>query len=866
MSLNGIHTQATNFTNFIKTGVDARTGQFTVAFQLPLIPANDLAGPAVSPTLSFSVLGSLRNRGFGLGWSLDLSEINLHQDAPSLRLSSGENFAIDTENSSVEPGSELLLFDAKLKSMVIIRQSDTEFRVTHKTGQIEILTQQPQSSRYLVSEIRSVEGRRVFLEWSTLGHDDFILDKIRDEQRTLLQVISDDTDVRFEVPGDETRTVRLQMTNDMLNAVYLPGIEEAFSVIYDAYPLDEQNSLLLPGKLTSPLGATDDVTWTAGEHGLQLPAGAPFPVLPRVVEWKHSSGLAQTVLTRAYEWASMHNFLGYGSEEAFDWQKGRDNLYQVEQDYEYELVETQSGPDGQLLATITRTWNRFHLLIRESTRRGNCEIKNETTYGIKPDTHWDDQPAWCQLPHKQSVTCIDHTHDTQRSDETEYRYDDSGNVLFTRTPDGIEEYFDYYPADGDEGCPASPLGMVRFLKKKTTRPKRLSDGTYGGASEISNAYTYTSLASRTEGDPALILVDKEITRDETHDRVMEVTTQTYIQEQGPHYGRIDRKVTSLNGKPTTTRYRYELTENELSTHTTITGFEGTDRVTSTQSSARSLSTGQLARERNQAGVVSRYEYDSLGRMILAVNADDSPYQTSRTSSYHVNDEVARQHAAGGNPVMIEHRLATGQHQRQWLDGEGRTVLTELEDIDHAPGVFREIARTVFDAEGRTISETQVDWLRTPGNPAEVKKLELTTSTEYDDWGQAAISTSPNGVQSVSEHDPVKLTLKVWQQNGSLKTPEKLTFHNAAGSPIKVQLFDTDGALIRTKEWVRDGLDRITRTTVSLPGQPEQITQARLDVYGRVVEQKLADGTMVNWTFAAHSDDNHPETVTVTASA
>ncbi|MFJ5298857.1 RHS repeat domain-containing protein [Pseudomonas sp. NPDC088368] len=863
MSSDTLHTQATNFMDFIKTGVDARTGQFTLAFQLPVIPANNLAGPTLSPTLSFSVLGSTRNRGFGFGWSLDLSEINLHQDAPSLRLSSGESFAIDIDNSDISPGNELRLYDAKLKSMVVTCQSDTVFRIDHKSGQTEFLTQQQDSARYLVSEIRSPEGRRLFVEWSAFANEDFMLDSIRDESSTLLQVESDEGEVRFVVPADQARTIRLQMANDALSDVYLPGIETPFNVIYDHHGLNESTHLLLPTSLTSPLGASDAVTWGTGEYSHQLPEGAPFPTLPRVVEWKHSAGPSNTELTRSYEWSGVHNFLGYGSDQAFDWQQGRDNLYEVEQDYDYEVVETQTDPEGKTLSTITRTWNRFHLLTSEVVKRGECEVHTQTTFGIQADTSWTDQPAWCQLPHVQTVTYTDER-GAQRSATTEYRYDESGNLVFTRSPAGIEEHSEYYPAEGAEGCPANALGMIRYLKKKTVKPAPLEDGGHGGASEVSTAYTYTSLNSLIEGEPALVLVESEHTRDETLARLMETTVQTYVSE-GDGYARLKRTVTTLNDKATTTHYRYELTGDELSTHVSITGFEETETVRQSQDSARSLTTGQMTRDRSLAGVLSRYEYDELGRVTLAVTADDSRYKATRTTTYHVGDKVALAARTGDEkPVMIEHTHATGQRRRQWLDGEGRTVRAELEDLDHAPGEFREIVRTVFDVEGRVISETQTDWLRDENDPASVSALSLTTATEYDDWGQIRCVTTPDGVQTHTEHNPAKLTVKQWQANGDTKGPSNVSLFNAAGSVIQEQLYDTGDTLIRTTRWARDGLDRVFETRVQIEGENDRVTLQRLDFYGRLLEQTLPDGTVVNWTYAQHSDDNHPESVAVTA--
>ncbi|MFH7457023.1 hypothetical protein, partial [Pseudomonas syringae group genomosp. 7] len=76
-----------------------RPAQNTLARSLPLPPANHLAGPSLTPTFAFSPLGSTQIRGFGLGWSLNLSELILNADAPMLRLVSGEQFAVDWANS-----------------------------------------------------------------------------------------------------------------------------------------------------------------------------------------------------------------------------------------------------------------------------------------------------------------------------------------------------------------------------------------------------------------------------------------------------------------------------------------------------------------------------------------------------------------------------------------------------------------------------------------------------------------------------------------------------------------------------------------------------------------------------------------------
>ncbi|MDQ0127240.1 hypothetical protein J2W17_006245, partial [Pseudomonas lini] len=49
-----VHSNAFNFLSFVQSGVDPRTGQYTVNLALPEIKANDLSGPVVPTSLSFN--------------------------------------------------------------------------------------------------------------------------------------------------------------------------------------------------------------------------------------------------------------------------------------------------------------------------------------------------------------------------------------------------------------------------------------------------------------------------------------------------------------------------------------------------------------------------------------------------------------------------------------------------------------------------------------------------------------------------------------------------------------------------------------------------------------------------------------------
>lgn len=855
-----LHTQAGNFLDFLKTGVDQRTGQFTLAIALPLPPANQLCGPTLPLTLSFNLLNSALDRGYGQGWALGLSEIDLDQKAARLRLSSGEQFAVDLGASQFTVNGRLALRDQKLATFLVTWQADGSLRVDHKSGECEILRcQDSDSGRYLLAELRSPEGRRLFFDWLPFAEGDYRLQQIRDEQRTLLSLEDRQGELHFILNphSEQSATLRVLLSNDWLTEVHLPGVDEPLSIDYEPIDLAGATTLLLPSYIRSPLGAEDFVHWASDSDGHHLPPGAPFPYLPRVTAWTHATGRNGNELNRSYTWLGEHNFLGFGSDQAFVWHTGRDNLYQVEGDYRYEVIETLSDGDGRALGSHHFTWDRHHLLVSEVTRQGLCETRRTTTHGVDPSLTWEQQPAWCQLPLQVCMTYIDHARDgASRTETTTYRYDDAGNILHVRYPSGVEEHNSYYPATGADGCPADALGRVRWLRHKTVMPAPAD----GQAPTLGTLYTYQALPSLLEGEPAHTVVAREQGWDESEQRLLESTSQAYCTAPGTGYGRLAGSATTLNGKTTTTEYRYRTEHDELVTQTTLIGFENDAENRSTRSDARSLLSGLTTWERDEAGALTTYAHDALGRIVRTITAANSPYQAERQASYHLGDAVARQAGSGEalNPVMVEQVEITGRRQRQWLDGDGRTVRVELEDIQQAPGTFRTVAHTQFDAMGRPVSETAVDWLGEGIAP-----LRLTTTTAYDDWGQAALSISPEGIERHVRHDPVRQRTEHWQVAAGRNGPRQVIELNAAGSPARQQHFDSDGQLVRTLKLTRDGLDRVIEERLTAPGATDIVNRKRYDHYSRLVEHQLPDGTRLAWTFAAHSDDQHVESIAIT---
>lgn len=637
----GIYSQSNNFLGVVQSAVDARTGQFNLAITLPALQANELGGPTLAISLSFSSLASLQNKGFGLGWSLLVSELLLNQDSAFLTLSSGEHFAVDLEKSDLIIGGLLAFADHKLKSLQVTRISDQSFRIDSKSGEVEILTQVADGGPYVLHELWSPEGRKLYLQWFSYNGVP-TLQRVRDESRDLLEIKSDTAQVAMLVNQGSSSpfTVILGMINNQLISVKLPEIDSLFRFSYEPIDVGAGISLLFPIGVSGPLGADDSIGWSSNSNGHQLPQGAPFLYLPRVTSWLQRTGNVSSSLYHHYEWIGTRNHLGFGSDAGFQWNSGRDNLYQVNSEYDYSVVETLTDETRAELGHITRVWNRFHLPTLEITVQGQCQVRQETLYYVDPILGWEAQPSYCQLPRLLRTTFQDSS--GERSEETEFQYDDYGNVLYTRFATGVVETSEYYPANGSDDCPRDCLGMVRFLKKKTVTPAPGEPA----SPTLSTRYRYEELPSLTAtGKPHCVVVEEQAW-DETDAQLLETTVQTYVLTPGMHYGRLATAVTTLETLSTTTRYTYTADEYRLRTQVTVDGHDFTpaDPVSrSVNEDCRSLLTGMTIEEISAAGVITAYEYDALGRIIKTVIAKGSPYEAIRQCAYHIDDAFTRNH-------------------------------------------------------------------------------------------------------------------------------------------------------------------------------------------------------------------------------
>lgn len=846
----GLYSQARNFLSHVSAGVDVRTGQFTLSITLPIGSANNLMGPELSATLTFSPLASLIDAGFGLGWSLVFSELDLRlNQQPSLRLSTGELYSVDLDRSDFNIGGLLAFHDRKLESFIVTRRAEDCYEVVMKSGAVELLYSQSDSSVFVTKEVRTQEGRQVFLSWATLPDSQTpMLTEIRDESRTLL-LVSRTGGLKFEVnPGTaRASTLELVLFNRQLRRVLLPGERSS----YWEFTYDDMGGLLFPSQVKNPLGCEDTVVYAQGIEGHLLPPGAPLTSMARVRYWRHLPTPTGPQLISTYAWQDNHNFLGYGANLSSGWMDGRENLYQVVGGYAYGVTEIVSDDSGDI-KTIKRVWNRFHLQVEETVTQGQNRKSILTEYDEDPDKRWEEQPAWCQLPVR--VTTRFETSPTDvREEFTETTYDACGNILTSRTKEGVIEEREYYASGPSDGCPADPYGFVRWLRSYTVTPATLTDGTFGGATVLTTTYEYKILPSVIAEAPYHIVTALEITRDATHQTEIGRTLQSHIEDKGAQHGMVQQALTTLNGLTTRTDWTYTLNDDQLHTEMRITGFENTESVVAFECDARSIYDGLTVMEQRPAGAQTLFEFDVLGRVVETTFNAGSTYESKTTSSYQLPN------AENQFLSMVEEKDALNVRQRTFLDGDGRINRTEIEDIDNAQGNFKALSSFKYDAQGRLIEETEYDWF-----PDSTTPLTLTTVTLYDDWGAAKSRQSSDGVTIHTSVDPVTLTTTTWTTSATgTSGASTRTTVNLAGSPVKIEVISRDDIVLRTRTLERDGLDRVVQDTLSAGNEPPLIHRFMYDAFNRVTTKTLPDGTKVDWEYALHSDDNHPLSVAVT---
>lgn len=813
----GGNSNAYNFLSFIQSGVDPRTGSYSCRIALSELTSNVLSGPALPLALAFDPM-IRANLGFGHGWSLGVSGFN--ESSRKLQLSTGA-----THEAILSSGA-FVLRGNKINDVKTSRRGN-ELHIEHKTGTLEVLKKvSASSSDWLISALYSIQGQGLFFTYGLRGATRY-LSEVRDGSQSLVKVIfvgNTPTVVLWPDSPDKKLTFTLIVQNGLLSVIRAnPGTADQLEWRFEYTRL---NNMTLISGVQQPTGGHETLKYVASQ--LKLPPTAPIVALPAVFSHSVFPGADQPSIRREYSY-SANNYLGFGSNAP--WRASGDNLYNLPGSYEYSSTETlvqRNGSQSEVVRSIRRTYNRFHLQIGEVTRQNTKVVDKRIEYHGSTGLAFERQSPKFQLPRREVTTYFDtRTPDVKRQEETLTEFDDAGNMIRKVLPSGVVELYEFYPSAGADGCPSDSFGRPRWLRSKTVVPASASVQ----PPRLSTHFRYVQMPSLHTARPSWTAVAQESLYEGENAQPFKVIDTTYeVDKASPFFGKVTRCVETMHAFKTALAYTYRLAGDLLQTEITLVGDDG---VSSTRSLWEHALTGQEVRSIGQTGVVVETAYDRLGRVIAEVVEPGNTHQAIKTFEYQLPEKTAE-------PLYVTVTDAVGAQTRTRLDGMSRELIVEVQDLDRAGSPFRTVYAASYNALGQLVTEIETDWIN--GKPVSVS-----TTHRYDDWGNRVSSESASGVKRYDVLDPVSLTRTQWQEGAGRTVTEM----NLFDQPHTVQRFDRAGVSHGVTRYVYDGLGRCIEQ-VSPAGHRTHFTY---DYADRLLSTRLPDGTVVKKDHVRHSTDD-----------
>ncbi|WP_459206251.1 RHS repeat domain-containing protein [Pseudomonas sp. MLB6B] len=901
-----ISSNALNFLSHLQNGPDSRTGLYTLSVALPALRGNDLLGPDFELALRYSPL-NLQDSGYGKGWNLQLSQFDPDPQRRIVSLASGETYKVTGRFGATQ---QLTMQEKKIDSFHLYEESDSRWRLVHRSGRVEILESQGSSSnrRALPVQVFNEQGQWIKLEYANFNNGLAYLSKVTDMRgETLLQIARESALVTLTFQtdtGSASYTMALVDADRKVGRIELPTENKASW----RFKYSRLRNMDCISQVHTPTGGFEEVFYQ--DEGHLFPIGSGLDPLPRVTQHLIHPGHGQPSIDTRYTYSKdQHNFLGGNA--ALQWQDdGLDNLFRKVMDYDYGTTETL-WVDGKPVRSIERTFNKFHLVTREATYHGsllsddgktvigNNILEKITTYNLRAGL-FSEQPKNCQLPHAvQTRWRLKNDATRVRSDRVASTYDDHGNLLTYQAANGVVETSTWYTAAQD-GYPGEPEGFVKHLKQKIVTP---AAGHSGNAPTLTTTYRYerlgvladsvagsgqqhwTALQSETLADEhELYTVHYSYNAQEqetpTSDAPMvhgrlRVRTSAYpcgkaLQrdanatldtriEYAYAFETIDwdmlRGLVAQDGRSGKAAPQWFEQARVLRTQQTTTGYDATQKTTA---QGFSLSTGEMLLDLDEDNVARFTRYDDLRRVIRQVVAPGSASEAMRSEDYHLcatEQEQAQQRSTDSMGVV------TARH----FDGLGRTLQQTRDHLDPAqPKRHLPILTNQYDAWGRELAISQHDWL--DGQPFPGPEQLQTTEYRYDTWGERSVTLRADGVQEhvsfdptqTDEHNNVFKTRWLQASKQTLKSEKVRTTINVFEKPLRIERLDLADAPVAEQKLAYDGLGRCIGKT----DERGFTTGFEYDAFARMTANLLPDETRVERRYAAHSDAELPVSIVV----
>ncbi|WP_027706703.1 RHS repeat domain-containing protein [Zooshikella ganghwensis] len=787
-----IITNAYNYSDFLSGTVDPRTGIYSFQIILGKIIGSFLEGPELEFSIRYSFLSN-EDFGFGKGWLSNLSRYN-HR-LKTLILGYGKSYHVDT----YQVGEELNIRYGNSNEFRAHVKPDGRIVISYKSGIKEYL-----NCYGFLEKIEQLDGRSLIIEYK-MPSDRGKIKSISDNKGQSISFTYMAGEVLVEKNTQKQLAVRI--SDKQLKSVKLSD-EEKFIFQYRKI-----NSYYVLKSIIHPSGATESLTYDL--EGLRTPEGCLMSTLPAIINHRiYGSDINEQ--NKRYEY-SRHNYLGFSAGAKYV--EGRDNLYERSQDYLYTSYEYTENKK------ISRTYNRFHLLIQEEVTdyHKNITISNrEISYLCDPQVPFSQQPPTYSLPVKDKTTYYNQNGDSFSESYT-YEYDDYGNITKSTDPFGRTECIDYYLAEGESGCPPSPTNVPIFIKQRVTYPS--SKYLDGSEHVVMNCYTYKAY-QRYTNDYSYPLLDTEVVKTINNKIILKRKTDYYTADttNGIH-GKIKSETVQVGLRIAKDNYKYTIRNNEI---TISYIYSINDNKKYQESTVFNLSHGNKVETRDRNGIISQFEYDIFMRPTIERTYVGTSYQS----------EIVYNYSFGAKEKYIRKTDSVGCIEQYNIDCLGRVICIYKNSIGCRLEKYQSMT---YDYLGNVSSVTKYD---TDINQDE---YQYTTQYEYDIWGNQCKKILPSGLIYETVHDKPNKTKTVY-----------LKSLNGNKVEIEACQFNEDNQEITNKSQGKTSYRKYNGTglLVEESGTYEGVVRYEYDEIGRVVSETIGDNFTVKKCYDTDSLDEY----------
>jgi|GEM_PF-4542920 len=874
-----LFTKATDSLGIVSSGVDQRTGIYSVNLILAKLFANKGLGPDFDLILKYSPL-SKKNYGFGQGFDIGVTTYDRKNKV--LKLYTGEQYKI----SELSDGNnEVSLLGLKKSNFIFIKINDNEYIVSYKDGKKEHLTGLSDGHDIKVtSHIVSHKRSEIFFKWDFSGAEGIKLVSIYQKDDTANPLIKIDytlnakSTIHLFTNTNDEYVIELYFFNGFLTQMKKFGGNNAEqdknNQEWHFYYTEDSNSQMRKAwgpwleKVIYPGGMTEKVTYdyTKGHAFPSAPnTQSKLTNLPYVTVFEQFQDSKMSLLASKREFLfSSNNFLGANTDPSrIDQDKIMNGLEYIfclwgdkTGDYTYQCIETRiNDSDGKKQRTkTTSTYNIYHLLVEEIFTDDIEMITNKIEYYASTREDPTNQNSNFSMP-KKSIQTIKNQDGKEINLCIETQYDNYENLLLKNVKnlsDGslLEPSItiDYYSGaesetiDGiDLYCPAEPDGFIKFIKKLTITPM----STENNEESKTKYFTYKDIGS------GVIMNIKEIELNSLN----RITTTFFYETTSENFGMKSGEEFIINKSDKI--YKSYVTYNYIQepySYTRYKTYVSHDNKKIISDKTISYFTGRTIKETTANGNITQFEYDYLGRLVnRKIKIDDTTILEDKYTYYI--DTVDKY------PLKTLHISPDGVQILKEFDSLGRIMQLRINKNNANEESFTAwpvTERYEYDLTGRIIKKTKLDYLFDENNLKKI--MERSTQYKYDMWGNESLRVTNTGLTERIKFDPVAMT-NTFSFTDSDNNPllgEIIEQVNHLGAQVKVTHQSFDKKLVIESTCTRDGWNRVVKKTNANGNTFVQ----KFDSNDRIINETRYDGSQLLYKYADFSTESYLESLEI----